>query len=323
MSVDRTQEAAMQDRHDVMQEMGLTEESLAQRQRLVGLEAADLARIAALRDLVTRHADGLTDAFFAHLSQFDEASLLMGSRELEQARRLQHAHLIAITGGHYTLAYAEQQIELGILFYRVKLAPTAFLGAFHHVLRQLGDTIVRQWPSGPLDGFDHFMSLKKVVFFDLGLVIDAMVFERERVVRQQAEAINELSTPVLQIRDRLLLLPLIGVIDTHRARLLTESLLRAIRANRAKVAVMDVTGVVTIDSKVANHLQQTVAAARLMGTHVIVTGVSSEVAQSLVALGIDLEMIDTSGDLQGGMEEAEHLLGYRLVRDAAPVAGAS
>jgi rsbT co-antagonist protein RsbR len=71
---------------------------------------------------------------------------------------------------------------------------------------------------------------------------------------------------------------------------------------------MDVTGVATVDSKVANHLLQTVAAARLMGAHVIVTGLSAEVAQSLVALGINLEQVQAVGDLQGGLEEAERVL---------------
>jgi len=147
---------------------------------------------------------------------------------------------------------------------------------------------------------------------DLGIIVDVLVFERQRVIRQQQDAIRELSTPVLQIRDRLLLLPIIGVIDTHRARLITESLLAAIRASRAKAVVMDITGVATIDSKVANHLLQTVSAARLMGAVVVVTGLSADVAQSLVALGIDLGKLKTMGDLQGGLEEAELLINNRM-----------
>src|SRR5712671_2200279 len=79
------------------------------------------------------------------------------------------------------------------------------------------------------------------------------VQERERVIRQQQEAIRELSTPVLQVREQLLILPIIGVLDSQRARQVTEQLLRAIRANRAKVVVIDITGVPTIDSTVANH----------------------------------------------------------------------
>lgn len=138
------------------------------------------------------------------------------------------------------------------------------------------------------------------------------VQERERVIRDQQEAIRELSTPVLQVRERLLILPMIGIIDPQRARQLTEQLLQAIRKNRAKVVVIDITGVAAMDSKVANHLVQTVEAARLLGASVIVTGLSSEIAQTLVTIGVDLTKIITVGDLQGGIEEAERKLGYKV-----------
>ncbi len=139
------------------------------------------------------------------------------------------------------------------------------------------------------------------------------VQERERIIRQQQEAIRELSTPVLQVRDRLLILPIIGVIDPQRARQLTEQLLRGIRSNRAKVVVVDITGVPSVDATVANHLVQTVDASRLMGANVIVTGLSSEIAQTLVTIGVDLGKINAVGDLQGGIEEAERLLGYKVI----------
>jgi rsbT co-antagonist protein RsbR len=136
----------------------------------------------------------------------------------------------------------------------------------------------------------------------------SFVEERERVIREQQEAIHELSTPVLQVRERLLILPIIGALDAPRARQLTEQLLGAIQANRARVVVIDVTGVATIDVDVANHLVQTVEAARLMGAGAIITGLSSKIAQTLVDLGVDLAMMRTVGDLQGGLEEAERLL---------------
>src|SRR5881396_1736080 len=90
----------------------------------------------------------------------------------------------------------------------------------------------------------------------------SFVTERERVIREQQEAIRELSTPVLQVRERLLILPIIGVIDSLRTRQLTEQLLRGVRHHRAKVVVVDITGVPTIDAAVANHLVQTVEASR-------------------------------------------------------------
>ncbi|MEL7568442.1 MAG: STAS domain-containing protein [Dehalobacterium sp.] len=149
----------------------------------------------------------------------------------------------------------------------------------------------------------------------LSIVVLAFIEEREKVVRQQEEAIRELSTPVLQLREGLLILPIIGVLDTHRARQLTEQLLYAIRANRAKVVVMDITGVPSVDSKVANHLVQTVEASRLLGANVVVTGVSPEIAHTLVTLGIDLSRLNTVGDMQGGIEEADRLLNYKVIKD--------
>jgi len=139
------------------------------------------------------------------------------------------------------------------------------------------------------------------------------VQERERIIREQQESIRELSTPVLQVRERLLILPIIGVIDSQRARQLTEQLLRGIRANRARVVVIDITGVAAMDSSVANHLVLTVEASRLLGAAVIVTGLSPEIAQTLVRIGVNLGKMHTVGDLQGGIEEAERVLGYKVV----------
>ena len=148
----------------------------------------------------------------------------------------------------------------------------------------------------------------------------SFVEERERVIRQQQDAIRELSTPVLQVRERLLILPIIGILDTQRAQQFTEQLLRGIRTHRAKVVVVDITGVPDIDETVANHLVQTVDASRLMGAGVIVTGLSAEIAQTLVTIGVDLSKITTVGDLQGGIEEAERVLGFKVIRsgDAEP-----
>src|SRR5256714_689606 len=146
----------------------------------------------------------------------------------------------------------------------------------------------------------------------------SFVQERERIIREQQEAIRELSTPVLPVRERLLILPIIGMVDPLRARQLTEQLLRGIRTNRARVVVMDITGVPAMDATVANHLVQTVEASRLLGATVIVTGLSPEIAQTLVNIGVDLGKMNTVGGMQGGIEEAERLLGYKVVLTHEP-----
>ena len=145
-------------------------------------------------------------------------------------------------------------------------------------------------------------------------VAGSFVEERERVIRQQEDSLRELSTPVLQVRERLLILPIIGVLDKERAQQLTEQLLGGIRTHRARVVVIDITGVPDVDEAVADHLVKTVDASRLMGAGVIITGLSSEIAQTLVTIGVDLDKMNTVGDLQGGIEEAERLLGFKVVR---------
>jgi rsbT co-antagonist protein RsbR len=299
--------------------MRLTEADIERRLRYVSFVAADGARVQSLADLVNRHLDTFTSAFFDHLASFDEASgVTKNAGVLDRARHLKQAHLRAMVAGTYGTAYVEERTKLALLYARAGLDTRLFLGAFHHLMRTIGFQIMRESSSDMMSGFERFMSLKKIAFFDISLIVDVLVFERERVIRLQQEALRELSTPVLQIRDRLLILPIIGVIDTQRARQVTESLLRAIRTHRAKVAVLDITGVPVVDSKVANHLMQTIMAARLMGTLAIVTGLSAEVAQALVTLGVDLGNVRTAGDLQSGLEEAERVLGYAMVRESGP-----
>jgi rsbT co-antagonist protein RsbR len=150
----------------------------------------------------------------------------------------------------------------------------------------------------------------------LSIVIMTLLEEREKTIQQSQEVIRELSTPVLLLRKKLLVLPIVGVLDSNRAKQLTEQLLRSIRANRARVVVVDITGVPAIDSKVANHLIQTVEAVRLLGAAAIVTGLSPEVAQTVVTIGVDLSRIKTFCDLQSGIEEADKLLGYKIIMPA-------
>jgi rsbT co-antagonist protein RsbR len=141
------------------------------------------------------------------------------------------------------------------------------------------------------------------------IVSKAFLDEREKTVRKAQDAVRELSIPVLMIRQGLLILPIIGMVDSLRAKQLTENLLKAIRDNRARVALIDITGVPIVDSKVANHIMQTVEAAGLMGATVVITGISPEIAQTLVTIGVDVTRFNALGDLMRGMEEADRLLG--------------
>jgi anti-anti-sigma regulatory factor len=140
---------------------------------------------------------------------------------------------------------------------------------------------------------------------------EAYLAAKERIIADQQAAIRELSIPVLQVREAMLIVPLVGLVDSQRARQLIETLLAAIRDKRAQGVVVDVTGVPIVDTAVANILVQVCDAARLMGATVVITGISAEMAQTLVSLGAKLPASETLVDLQEGIDFIERQLGYR------------
>ncbi len=126
--------------------------------------------------------------------------------------------------------------------------------------------------------------------------------------RRLEAAVKELSTPVLQAQEGLLVVPLIGLVDARRAMQLRNQLLNDIRAQRAKAVVIDLTGVPKIDPETADGLLRTVDAVRLLGAHVILAGISLGIADTLVGIGAELLTIKTTADLQSGLEEAKALM---------------
>jgi anti-anti-sigma regulatory factor len=150
--------------------------------------------------------------------------------------------------------------------------------------------------------------LNRAVDIAMAHLGEAYLETKEKIIAQQQEAIRELTMPVLQIDECLLVIPLVGMVDTQRARQLIETLLNAIRDRRARGIVLDVTGIPVLDSTVANHLVQAVDAARLMGAVVAITGISPETAQTLVGLGARLPEAATHVDLQEGIVEIRRLL---------------
>ena len=144
------------------------------------------------------------------------------------------------------------------------------------------------------------------IYVDLMMITigNAYLAAKERIITAQQADIRELSTPVLELWDGLLLLPLIGSVDSERAATITETLLGAIPRHRARTIIIDITGVPAVDSAVANHLMRTAEAARLMGATAILAGISAANAQTLASLGIDFSGLQIAGTLADSIQLA-------------------
>ncbi len=152
----------------------------------------------------------------------------------------------------------------------------------------------------------------------LGLyTMEAFSRTREEVIARQQQELLELSTPVVRLWDNVLALPLIGTLDSARTQIVMQNLLEAIVETRSDIAVIDITGVPTVDTLVAQHLLKTVAAARLMGADCIISGIRPQIAQTIIHLGVNLQDVITKATLADAFAIALQRTGYTISRKAA------
>jgi rsbT co-antagonist protein RsbR len=154
-----------------------------------------------------------------------------------------------------------------------------------------------------------------VMIDKLGLyTTDAFIKSRDQIIARQQEEMLELSTPVVTLWDGIVALPLIGTLDSARTQIVMESLLQEIVRTNSRTAIIDITGVPTVDTLVAQHLLKTITAARLMGAECIISGIRPQIAQTIVHLGINLSDITTKAKLADAFALALHRAGRGVVR---------
>lgn len=285
------------------------------------LTPAEREEIAAFWQVYDAHYEEVSRDLRAKLADHPELGpLLRAQPEAEQVEQDRQLHVLlrrAVVDGDWT-GYLEYLGTLGAGYAAAGLSFASWFDAISELGVAILPSLLTTYAKDAPRQRSSVLGMIKYVGVVMAVIGETYLLAKEDVIRRQQDAIQEIATPVLRLRDRLLILPIIGGIDTQRARQITEGLLNGIRESRARVVVIDITGVPAVDSAVANHLIQTVDAARLMGTTVIVTGLSPEIAQTLVTIGVDLSRLRTVGDLQGGIEEAERLLAGRAADNSAP-----
>lgn len=284
---------------------GITAEAL----RWFDIGETDRRHAQALTETSDDVAERIIDDFYRHLLGFPAAARHFGDpAQLERVKRAQIHYFRDLVTARLDDEYVQNRRRIGQIHERSGVTPTLYVGAYAYYLHSLGHLVLERMQDDPGRAMALVLSLVKIAHFDMALALETYVEARETTIEQREREMSELPTPVLKLRDGLLLIPVVGTLDSYRARTLTVKLLEGIRDHRARAVVLDITGVAAVDSAVANHLIQTMTAARLMGASSVLTGLSAEVAQALVKIGVTGEALRTAGDLQHGIEMAERSL---------------
>jgi rsbT co-antagonist protein RsbR len=301
---------------DYMAKLRIDERELASRRSFFEIGDDDLARLGALRSLAERHSQSFVDKLYQLiLGHAESRSFFPDEATIAHVKKMQRQYFLGLFDGRCDLDYVENRLRVGAAHDRVGLAPKWYIGAYGRYLRLLFDQLFEELPTAEAQA--AFRSVSKLVAFDTSLAIDTYIFANLETVARHQAAIRELSTPVIRVYHRILLLPLVGTVDSHRAHQIMETLLTRVVDEQARVVIVDIAGVPVVDTKVADHLLKTTEAVRLVGAETIITGISAQVARTIVQLGVDISTMHTRSRLGDGIEVALAMVG-KVIADKGP-----
>jgi len=294
-----------------MATLKIDDAELRSRRAFCELTDEDLALLRSLRPFAEKHTSEFVDKFYELLLSHEHTrKFFHDAGTIARVKKTQREYFLGLFDGRCDMNYVEDRLRVGTTHERIGLAPTWYLGAYRKYLDLLHTGLFAELPVKEASA--AFSALERIVFFDVTLAIDTYIAaNRETIGRHQA-ALRELSTPVIRVHDRILLLPLVGAIDSVRAQQIMDTVLLRIAEEKAKCIIIDIAGVPVVDTKVADSLVKTTAAVRLLGAQTILTGISAQVARTIVQLGVDISTMHTLARLQEGIELALDLVGKKI-----------
>ncbi|MGA2889241.1 MAG: STAS domain-containing protein [Terracidiphilus sp.] len=281
-----------------------------------------------LAEIVSKNEEKIRAEWIRDMAKSTLRADLMGKDELQEQCRVLLSNVITgiKTSGPADLSAAgwtparEFLQDISVSRARLGFSP-AEVATFVLSLKQPLFAALRRDVKGNQDQlFDMVWTATEMLDRLALITTEAFMAAREELISRQQQELLELSTPVVKLWDGILALPIIGTLDSARTQVVMESLLQTVVATNSKFAIIDITGVPTVDTLVAQHLLKTITAARLMGAECIISGVRPQIAQTIVHLGINLEDVVTKAKLSDAFALALQRSGRKVVREtSAPV----
>jgi rsbT co-antagonist protein RsbR len=284
------------------------------------LRESDFQRIRAVTPLLKRHLDSFIADFYAWMAQHQEYQVFFASNpaRLERVKQLQRVTWLSLLEAHVDEAWFDARRHIGAVHAHIDLPNDIYFAAVS-VSNSLLSNRLRQSKAEVKDLDATIDSLSKLLFLDAYVVVDEIARINREKIAASSKALMEMSTPVTPIWEGILLLPLLGLLDSQRTQDVMNKTLSRIAETRAKVFVMDISGVSAMDTAVANQLLKITKATQLMGCETILSGLSPAIARTLVELGVNIGEVRTTATLRDSFELALRAVGV----DTRRLAGAA
>jgi rsbT co-antagonist protein RsbR len=282
--------------------------------RIHEIKSADLERVRNFGRIVRPKMDRYVTEFYAWLATqpvFEQ--YFSDSDRLSRVQRLQLDYWHEFFSGEVDDRYLLKRERIGEVHARIGLPLPAYFTAMNYSLKIFTEDLYDGSLSSELYAVT-FWSITKLLHLDTTIVVETFSRLTSQRIAEQSQALIEMSTPVTAIWQDILMLPIVGLIDSQRAQQVMNSILTKIAETRAKVMIMDISGVGVVDTAVANHLIKITKATRLMGCECIISGLSPAIAQTIVELGIDVVDVRTTSTLRDALEHSFRELGIELRR---------
>jgi rsbT co-antagonist protein RsbR len=305
---------------EIVAALKLDEQEVRRRRAYFRITDEDLRRAAAVRELATHHNGEIVEALYRFiLGHPESAAYFPDEATIARVKQLQRRYFLGLFAGQCDLGYVVDRVRVGATHEAIRMPARIYLGAYAVYLELIRDMLAAALP--PDQARATLDSLQRLVMFDTALAMDAYIAAAEDTIVRHQAAVRELSTPVIRIFDRILLLPLVGTIDTGRAQQIMETILLRVSEEQARVVIIDISGVPVVDTKVAEHMILTTNAVRLLGAETVIAGISPVVAKTIVQLGISLPALATRGRLQEAIQLALQTTGRDVVERAPAASG--
>jgi rsbT co-antagonist protein RsbR len=284
---------------------------------------ADLDRVRAFGKILLPKIEEFVRLFYDWLSRQPEFHEHFGDPErLERVKQMQRVYWQEFLQGRVDDPYVRQRETVGEVHARIGLPLPVYFAAMNTSLDLLTHRLYDR-SLAPDVYAGTLRSITRLLHLDTAIVVDTYSRLTNKKFAEQSRALVEMSTPVTAIWQGILLLPIVGLIDSRRARDVMNAMLAKISETRARIFILDISGVAVVDTAVANHLIKITKATRLMGCDCILSGISAAIAQTVVELGIDVGGIRTTATLRDALEDAFRRTGVELRNRAPATSGAA